>query len=238
MQRSSNSQFATRESPQYGVLSRDMSVSLGTAAGLFAITVAAMLVFADTIVGTGVLALYELSPIVGVIIVGAGLTIGRHLGMSGFLGDNTAQGFVGSVITILTYGAFGGAILTPYQPDLYVPAIVVASAITVAISLVAGAWVLNSNRSFEGWDKKAGGVFIVGVVAVLLGSFIPGTIGALALLLGFVLFIVGFTIDLVYEIWAMTSGRRNAMANGFGVYIAFTGIFVHILQIVLEAMAD
>lgn len=238
MQRSSNSKFATRESPDYQIVSRDMSVSLATAGGLFAITVASMLLFADTVVGSSVLALYEFLPIAGVIIVGLGLTVGRHLGMDGFMGGNMLGGVAGTAITVFTYGAFGGAILTPYDMSIYGPAILVASGITVAISLVAGAWVLNSDRSFDGWDQKAGGAFIGGIVAVLVGSFLPGAIGGILMVLGFGLFIIGFTIDLVYEIWSMSSGRRNAMANGFGIYIAFTGIFVHILQMVLESMSD
>lgn len=238
MQRSSNSKFATRESPEYGIVSRDMTVSLATAGGLFTATVASMLLFADTVFGSTVLALYESLPLVGVIIVGIGLTVGRHLGMDGFMGDNIVEGVFGTVITVFTYGLFGGAILTPYDMSTYGPAILVASGITVAMSVVAGAWVLNSDRSFDGWDEKSGVVFFGGIVAVFLGSFLPGSIGGILVLLAFALFTIGFIIDLVYEIWSMSSGRRNAIVNGFGIYIAFTGIFVHILQMVLELMSD
>lgn len=49
---------------------------------------------------------------------------------------------------------------------------------------------------------------------------------------------VGGVDDLVYEIWEMVSARRKPFVNGFALYIAFTGIFVHILQIALEAVSE
>lgn len=235
MQRSSNSKFGTNESPNYGLLSQDMVLSLGTATGLFALTVGAMILFADTIIGSAVLALYNFLPIAGVIVVGIGLTIGRELGMDGFMSGDTTTGAIGTVITVLTYGAFGGAVLTPYDVSTYASSIVVAAGITVGISLIAGTWVMKSDRSFDGWDKKSVIPFIGGIASVLIASFLPGAIGGLFGIIGFALFVIGFVIDLVYEIWAMTSGRRNPSTNGFGIYIAFTGIFVHILQMVLSS---
>lgn len=235
---SSNSEFATKESPKYSVMSSDMGTSLSVATALFAATVATMFVFADTVVGELVLAMYSWYPIVGVAVMGVGLVAGRHFGMTGFTSDDTALSVAGCGITILTYGAFGGSVLTPYDPSLYIPATLIAAAITLAIALVAGAYVYTRDQSFAHWSKYSMFFFLGGLGAIFIGSFVPGSIGALLLLGGFLCFLIGFTVDLVYEIWHMSSANRTPTANGFGLYIAFTGIFVHILQLVLRAMAD
>lgn len=35
----------------------------------------------------------------------------------------------------------------------------------------------------------------------------------------------------------LSGARRSPVANGIGVYVAFMGVFVHLLQLVLEMMA-
>jgi len=235
---SMDSELGTANSPKYSIFSRSMAVSLGTGAILFTATVLAMFAFADTIVGELTLAMYSFLPILGVAIIGIGLYLGRYLGMSGFIDGNMSTAALGAGITVLTYGAFGGAVLTPYDPNLYIPATLAAAGITTLISLVAGTYVYSTNKSFEHWAKYSGGAFLVGIGAILFGSFIPGAAGGLFLLVGFVAFMIGFLFDLVYEIWHMSSNSRTPLANGFGLYIAFTGIFVHILQLVLRAYAE
>lgn len=228
-----STEYATRESPTYELLSTDIAKSLMVAAILFATTVGAMILTADTIIGTGVLVMYDIFPPLGVAVVGIGLTAGRTLGMDGLMEDNDITGLLGILITILTYGAFGGAVLTPYNASIYTPAILVSSFITIVISLIAGAYVMSTDESLKNWKKYSSYAFTVGMISVVIGSiFSP------LLLVAFISIIVGFFADLVYEIWEMTSARRSPYVNGFGLYIAFTGIFVHILQIVLEAMAE
>lgn len=233
-----SSEYATRESPSYGLLSGETASALSIGAVLFVTTVGAMIMFADTIIGELVLTAYNFHPLIGVAIIGLGLGLGRKYGMKGLIEDNTSVGLLGIGVTILTYGAFGGAVLTPYEPSSYVPAILVASAVTTVISLGAGAYVMSHDRSFEHWKRYSSYAFLFGIGGILVGSFIPGSIGSLLLIGGFVAFVVGFFADLVYEIWVMVSARRKPFVNGFALYIAFTGIFVHILQIALEAVSE
>lgn len=228
-----STKYSTRESPTYELLSAEIAKALTVSSILFAITVGMMILIADTVISTAVLAMYDIFPLIGVVVIGIGLTVGRTLGMDGIMEDNDIIGLIGILVTLLTYGAFGGAVLTPYDPSIYIPAILVSSGITTIISLIAGAYVMSTNKSLRSWKTYSSYAFFAGLISVLIGSlFSP------FLIVAFIAFIIGFFVDLVYEIWEMTSARRNPYVNGFGLYIAFTGIFVHILRIVLESMAD
>lgn len=223
---------STRSTPSYAAASGEMATALGTAAVLQLCTVAAMLLLADTVVADLVSGLFG-TPIVGVIVIGAGLTAGRYLGMRGLRNESVGLAALGALLSVATYGVFGAAILTPYSPGVYVPALGIAGAITILIAAVAGAVVLATDRSFESWGRYSGYFFLAGLGAALVGTFVTPV-----LLLAFPLFLLGFLIDLVYEIWALSSGRRSPLVNGFGLYIAFAGVFVHVLQIVLQFLGS
>lgn len=232
------SEYATHESPSYELLSGETASTLSIGAVLFVTTVGAMIIFADTIIGELVLMAYNVHPLIGVAIIGLGLGLGRKYGIKGLVEDNMLVGFLGISTTILIYGAFGGAILTPYEPSSYISVILVASAVTTVISLGAGAYVMSHDRSFAHWKSYSSYAFLSGIGGILVGSFIPGGIGSFLLIGGFIAFVVGFFADLVYEIWEMVSAQRRPFINGFALYIAFTGIFVHILQIAREAVTE
>lgn len=229
-----STEYVTRESPSYGLFSKDIAKSLLTGASLFIVTVASMILMADTAVGSLVLRLYSGFPIIGVLVIGAGLTVGRTLGMNGLMEDNDVLGVIGIAITVLTYGALGSAVLTPFSVLNYLPAIILSSGITTLISIIAGAYVLSRDKSFNSWKTYSSVAFGLGIALVAIGSLLLPSL----LFVGFVLFVIGFFCDLVYEIWEMTSNQRSPIVNGFGLYIAFTGIFVHILQIVLEVLSE
>ena len=233
-----SSPFATREAPNYSIISKGTLIASLSASVFFVITVLAMLILADTSVAAVMYSLYELSPIVGVIVVGIGLTVGRYLGFKGFESDDILYSATGVLLTIITYAVLGGAILTPYESNIYLISMVIATMISLLITVIAGVWVITTDRSFEDWNTKSAIIFVIAFVFILLGSIVPESVSLYPLLIGFGLTFLGFLVDLVYEIWELTSGNRSPLTNGFGIYIAFTGVFIHILQMVLESVAD
>lgn len=222
----------TPSTPSYTAASGEMATAIGTGAVLQLLTVLLMVLLADTAVAEAVLGLFQ-TPILGVIVLGAGLSVGRYVGMRGFGDGNLAVAAVGAGVSVLTYGVFGGAILTPYAPAAYVPAIAVAGAITVAIAAVAGAYVYSTDADLSHWAKYSTGLFLVGLLGAGVGTFVQPV-----LLVAFLCFLLGFLADLVYEIYRTSNRERTPLANGFGLYIAFAGVFVHVLQLVLAMLAN
>ena len=49
---------------------------------------------------------------------------------------------------------------------------------------------------------------------------------------------VGFIVYLVFEIWRMKQKPGRVLMNGIGIYIAYMGVFVEILQIVISMLAE
>ena len=105
----------------------------------------------------------------------------------------------------------------------------VPGVITAAVTV----YVFNTSRSFRGWQKYAGGLFIAGIAVGVVGFFV---FTPLVLLAG-VLFLLGFLVDLVYEVWAVREGRYGTLRSAIGVYVAVMGVFVHVLQWVLRALS-
>lgn len=222
------------ESPSYGFFSKEMATTIGVAAGMMLVTVALMLVLADTIVADVGLMLYGIFPLLGVGVFGGLISVGRYFGMKGLISDNTRLAIAGATVSILGYGWFGSAVLSPFQSSLYIPALLVTGGITIAITLAIAIVVFGTDYNFSWTAKASGACFLVGIVLILIVSFISIQILSL---IAFGLFLLGFLFDLVYEIYLTATNARNPIANGLGVYIAFAGVFVHILQMVLRAMA-
>lgn len=229
---SENSPHTTKNSPNYGFFDKRTMESMFIASIMMIATIAGMLLSANTWPAEIVLMLYNVFDLLGVIVIGALIFVGRHLGLKGIGRDNLLLAFIGSVILIGTYSVFGGAILTMYSGELYAQALGITGLITVIITIIAGAYVYSRDHSFEHWAKYSAVCFLGGFVAVFIGSFFTPVI-----LLGFVLFLLGFLCDLVYEIWMTSNNNRDPKANGIALYIAFAGVFVHVLQIVLRMLA-
>lgn len=221
----------TTDSPVYGPFHKSTVTALLVGAILMLTTIAGMLLVADSELAEWGQLLYSV-PILGILVFGALLTAGRYLGLSGIGKDNFGLAFVGAALSIFAYAWFGGLVLTPYEPSLYVPALAITGVITTAITLVAGAYVHSTDKNLEHWARYSAGLFLVGIVVA-----IPGTIFLPLLLITFVCFLLGFFCDLIYEIWMTSNRNRSPVANGLAMYIAFAGVFVHILQLILRILA-
>lgn len=222
------------EAPSYGLFSRDMGVTVSVAAVLMSVTIILMLLISQTPLASLGLALYDIFPLLGVAVFGIFISLGRHFGMKGLLKNDLYVALAGISLSVFGYGWFGGAVLSPFETQIYVPAIVIAGVITIGLTLIATIVIFGTDYNFS-WTGRASAVsFGIGIVLVLIVSFISAPILAL---IGFGFFLLGFLFDLVYEIYLTSTGARTPVANGLGVYIAFAGVFVHILQIVLRALA-
>ena len=221
----------SEQSPSYGLMSGSLRVTLLVGASLMGVTVAGMLLIADTELAQ-IGSLLFTFPIVGVVVFGALITVGRYLGLRGIGTDSYPTAAVGVAVSVFAYSWFGGVVLTPFSRSLYLPAVAAAGAITVAITVAAGAYVYSTDKNLEQWAKYSAVFFLTGLGAVFVGSFFEPV-----LFVGFVLFLLGFLCDLVYEIWMTSNRNRSPVANGLALYIAFAGVFVHVLQLVLRALA-
>lgn len=206
--------------------------SIGFSISLILVNIAIMAVIAVTPLSAVTDILFSI-PIVGMIIFGAGLMAGRYLARKGIKADNTGLALSGVGLLEITYGLFGGGILSLVPTNMFPAALGITAVVTTVIALLAAFLVYGTGRNFRSWGKYSNYLF--------LGAFGTGLIGsafAPLLLLTFVLVLVGFIVYLVYEIWRMKQRPGRVIMNGIGIYIAYMGVFVEILQLVVRMLMD
>lgn len=225
-----DSAHTTEGSPRYGAISRDTGISLVAGGSLMLATILGMLIVADTALAQFGNALWKF-PLLGLLVFGVLLSAGRRYGLRGLGEANYKMALGGCLLSVFTYAWFGGLVLSPYAASLYRPAIVITGAITLVITMLATGLVFSTDRSFEGWEAYAGGFFLIGVALMLFAMFVPQL-----LVVAFPFFLIGWILDLVYEVWMVSNQNRSPLANGLALYIAFAGIFVHAIQLVLRLL--
>lgn len=228
----------TDRAPAYPLVSTRTGVSMGVATALIIGTLALMWLFRGTVLADFTIWLYRgapAAPYPGLAVFGIVLTGGRYVGLAAAVDERHADALGASAVVAVAYAAFGAGILSLYAPSLHGSALLITAGITAGITLLAAVVVYTTDHSFANWDKYSG-MLMLGGVGVLFLSSLTGL--ALFLLVAFGLILLGWIVDLVFEIYMVSSDGRSALANGIGVYIAFMGVFVHILQLVLEAMAE
>ena len=164
-------------------------------------------------------------PILGLIIYGAALTGGSMLAERGLEGGSMTMAALGTGLLQGAYALFGGGILSMIAADLRAVALAVTLGMTVGIA----GYVYLRDRSFDRWGRWSLGAFIVGALLVAVGSAVP-----VVLVGGFAFIFLGFTLRLGYEIWQVkaTYSPERSLNHALGIYVAFTGVFVHVLQLV------
>lgn len=223
----------TRRSPEYNVFSSDMMTTVGVAAGLMILTIVGMILSANSPLSEFGLMVYNLFWILGVLLFGGLISIGRWIGLKGVSSGSYFIAIVGSLISVFAYSWFGGMVLTMFSVSIYGPVILITSIITILITLVAMAIVYSTDRDLGFVGVWSGGAFIIGIILGLVGSFAESI-----QIIAFGFFLLGFILDLTFEIWMVSDDRRSPVANGIAVYVAFAGVFVHILQLVAEAYSE
>jgi hypothetical protein len=103
----------------------------------------------------------------------------------------------------------------------------------VLLAVICGTIAYSSDKDFRGWQRYASYTFLSALVVGLIGTFIP-----FFAIIVFLLTFAGFFMYLVYEIWATKVNYQYVLLNGVGLYSAFMGVFLHILQIILRVLAS
>jgi FtsH-binding integral membrane protein len=206
--------------------------SIGVSLTLILANIGIMAAIAVTPLSTVTDILFSI-PIVGMIIFGAGLMAGRYIARKGIKADNTGLALTGVGLLEVTYGIFGGGILSLVPTNLFPIALGITAVITTVIALLAALLVYGTGRNFRTWGRYSNYLFLGALGTGLIGSaFAP------LLLLTFILVLVGFIVYLVYEIWRMKQRPGRIIMNGIGIYIAYMGVFVEILQLVVRMLVD
>jgi len=183
------------EPPTYSSLfEQELLYSIVTGAGLLGINIVLMVAIALTPLANITLWLYggaPFAPLTGVVVFGAALTGSRALGISGLTNGTVAFAIAGIVISQVSYGLFGGAVLSIFDAGLWLTAIAITTVITLVITAVCAAIVYKTDVdfSFAGTISAillGGGTALIGV-----GFFVGG--GALYVV-GFVAFLLGFIV--------------------------------------------
>ena len=227
------------ETPQFGsetalgTGTQNVSQIVGMATGLVTLNIVLMLVLSYTpVAGIGLLLFsnFFVGIAVFAVTVGGGFWIAS---------EGTEQGSLplagaGVALTQVGYSLIGSAILLLAPSGSRVLAIGTAAVITGAITAGVVVVVFNTTRSFEGWQRYAGGLFIGGFALGAVGVFVNQTLIAVAGLL----FFLGFVVDLTYEVWAVRENRfASDLRNAIGTYVAVMGVFIHVLQWVIRILS-
>lgn len=167
--------------------------------------------------------------ILGVLFFGALLTGGVYIAKRGIRNDNRPLAGLGVIILQFAYGVFGAGILSLVPARLFPIILGITLVITTGIALLAGALVYLTGKDFSKWGMYANYIFL-GVIGVsLFGTFLPAFE-----IIAFSLALLGFFVYLVYEIHILRNTDQNPYMNGVGIYVAFMGVFIEILQLVVR----
>lgn len=224
--------MSTFETPQEtGFSSREARI-IGGASALMAINVLLMYVFVVTPLAAINNYLFAV-PIIGVLVYGAAIMGGEMIAERGVKGDNVGIAVVGLLILQLAFGVFGSGILSIAPRESQLMILGVTAIVVAVLTAVISGYVYARSKTFESWGTGANYSFIGGVVAIAIGTvFQP------VLLIGFLLIFLGFLLRLGWEVWQVRDERNASIAlQTIGVYIAVAGVFVHVLQLVLRAVA-
>ncbi len=174
-------------------------------------------------------------PILGLLVYGAALTVGDIVAERGLESGSMGTALVGIALLQGAYALFGGGVLARIGTDARVLVLAITLVVTVAMAVGITAYIYLRDREFSHWSTWSFGAFIVGVVLVAVGTFVP-----IVLIGGFLFIFLGFTLRLGYEIWHVKASYdpTRSLRHALGIYVAFTGVFVHVLQIVLRMVAN
>lgn len=170
--------------------------------------------------------------IIGMIFYGVMLTAGNYLGNQGIKDEDMGKALLGVALLQLAYGMFGAGVLSilgTTSPSAVGLVLGVTAGVTLAVTLTAALVVYGTGRDFRNLSNYSFYSFIAALATGFIGSF-----SGIFALITFALVLLGFLLDLVYQIWEMKAKSQNHYLNGLGIYVAFMGVFVHVLQMVIE----
>ncbi|MFB6213012.1 MAG: hypothetical protein ABEJ07_00375 [Candidatus Nanohaloarchaea archaeon] len=206
--------------------------SLGISVGLILLNIALMGALAYTPVSQ-LLGLMFSYAIVGIIFYGALLTGGNYFAERGIKRNDIGIALLGAGLLQFAYGSFGAGLLAGFSLDFQIAALGVTAVVTTVIALLAGALVYGTDRDFSSWSRYSSYLFIGVLVFGGVGTFVTPF-----LLLAFVCALLGFIVYLVHEIWEMSTHPGRVYLNAIGLYVAYMGVFIQVLQIILRLFSE
>lgn len=207
--------------------------SLGIATALIILNIAVMWIFAFTPLSALNDILFDIF-IVGVVVYGAMLTGGLALAKRGIRNQDNSLAIGGTGLIQIAYGLFGAGILSMVlTPSAQAIALAITGVITTLIAIFAGLLVFGTSHDFSSWGKYANYIFL-GVLGI---SFI-GSFSGPFILLAFGLALLGFIVYLIHQVYMTKTRPSTPFLNGIGLYTAYMGVFVEILQLVVRMLAD
>ena len=170
--------------------------------------------------------------IAGMIFYGVLLFIGRYIGNKGIEENNVGYAVAGVALLEIAYGMFGAGILR-FTGEAAGIILAITAVVTVTMAVGSGLMVFWTGRDFSSFQTYSMYAFGAALLMGFIGSF-----SGIFALITFGLVLIGFILDLIYEIWSMKKHPGNVYMNGMGIYIAFMGVFVQILQIVARSYLE
>lgn len=201
--------------------------AIGLSAALVLLNIGLMMVFATI---EPLMNLFELVweyLILGVIAYAAFLTGGGYLAKRGIRQSSFELAGIGTAVLQFAYGTFGAGIINLASPESQAIVLGITAAITTAIAIAAALYVYWTDRNLAFTGKYSTYAFIGVFISAFAGTFIP-----ILALPAFIFALAGFLFYLVYEVWEMKKTTKDYKLAGMGIYIAYAGVFVHVLQIV------
>lgn len=206
-------------------LSYELKV-IGGATGLVLLNALLMYLFVLTPLADINAALFTV-PVVGVIVYGLFLVAGEWYAEKSLKSDNMVGAILGVSLLQVTYAAFGSGILAHVPRDLHLQALAVTAVVTAGLTGLLATYIYLRSSDFDHWGKYANVAFLGGLGLAAIGSFV-----APVLLFAFVSILLGFILKLGWEIWYVREEYHDVDVAVLGIYVAATGVFVHILQMV------
>lgn len=167
------------------------------------------------------------TPIIGLIVYAIPLMAGAYIAKKGLKEGNKSLTWGGIALLQAAYGTFGAGIIAGADIGSQGIILGLTTMLTIGITILAALLVYLTGRDFRWTGTYSNYAFIGVFLAAFIGSFSP-----LVLIAAFFLAITGFLLYLIYEIWSMKNYTKTPLENALGIYIAFAGVFIHVLQIV------
>ena len=165
--------------------------------------------------------------ILGVIAYAALLMGGAYIAKRGIRNSRIDLAVLGTVLLQFAYGTFGAGIIHRASPENQVLVLGITGVITTLIATIAALYVYWTDRNLSFTGMYSNYAFIGVFIFTFAGTFVP-----ILAIPGFFLALVGFLLYLIFEVWEMKTTTKDYKLAGMGIYIAYAGVFIHILQIV------
>lgn len=214
-------------------LSGNETKSIGFGIIMVLANIALMSILSFTPVAEFLFFLNDINGLLVILVYGALLTIGNSLAETGIKEMDTGLAWIGVGMLQFAYGTFGAGLLQNISLQGQLVVLGITAFITTLMAIIAGVIVYRSDKSFAKWQRYSMFSFIGVIASGVVGAFFTPFF-----VVSFALALFAFVALLVYEIWEMKAHHNNPLLNAIGLYVAYMGVFIHVLQLVLRLLSS